>query len=405
MSKEKAAGKFPLFQHATGQWAKKIAGKTRYFGRDKDAALKLYVETRDALEAGREPKAYHNGEYTVAEVGDLFLKMKLERVESGELSKAMYVEYCRMAKHVSAVLGKRRHASDLHPEDFGKLRNEATKRLGPTSLGKFITCVMSLFKFAYDSELIDRPIKYGGRFDRPSKKSVRQVRAGRADKMADPVELWKVIDAADPQLRAQILLGLNVGYGATDCAGLQRVSLTARRGWLECARQKTWVDRKASLWPETLAALDDVAKIRPAAADPADAGCVFLTSQGNRWVRYYEPGGGRHGFYIDALATAYRKLIGKVKANVPGGFYCLRHNHRTISDECGDQRACDLIMGHAPTTGMSQHYVERIGDDRLERVASHVREWLLRGKSPAAAPEAPVEAANDVLPFRAAMVG
>ena len=49
---------FPLFLHATGQWAKKVRGKLHYFGVDANAALDKWLAGRDDLLAGRTPRLH-----------------------------------------------------------------------------------------------------------------------------------------------------------------------------------------------------------------------------------------------------------------------------------------------------------------------------------------------------------
>jgi len=57
------------------------------------------------------------------------------------------------------------------------------------------------------------------------------------------------------------------------------------------------------------------------------------------------------------------------------GFYSLRRTHETVASETKDQPAIDLSMGHG-SPDMASLYRQRLGDDRLEAVAKHVRKWL-----------------------------
>jgi hypothetical protein len=189
-----------------------------------------------------------------------------------------------------------------------------------------------------------------------------------------------MIEATDGPLKAMILLGLNGGLGNHDLSELPRSSITRRegRGWLDFRRPKTGIARKAALWPETLEALDAAIAACPVASDPADRECVFVTRFGRRWVRYSE-GGEAGGVRIDGIAQEFKKLIDKLGIE-RRGFCALRHTYRTVADELLDLPAMLLTMGHADEN-ISSFYRERIGDDRLLRIANHVREWLFPGKA------------------------
>lgn len=67
------------------------------------------------------------------------------------------------------------------------------------------------------------------------------------------------------------------------------------------------------------------------------------------------------------------------RAGVVGrGFYSLRHNFLTVSDDAKDPVATAAVMGHIDAS-MSAHYREKISDERLQAVCEHVRRWLFGG--------------------------
>ena len=81
----------------------------------------------------------------------------------------------------------------------------------------------------------------------------------------------------------------------------------------------------------------------------------------------------------DGIAKEFTKLARALRIPVPGGFYVLRHTHRTIADEVLDSAAAGLIMGHVDD-GIAAVYRDRIDDARLRRVTEHVRKWLAKGE-------------------------
>ena len=125
---------FPLFPHATKRWAKKIKGKTHYFGpwSDPQAALSKYLDQRDDLQAGRIPRLTpaDSGGFTMRELANRFLTLKQSRLDGGELSQRMFNDYHRICERLLDVFGRDRHVSDLRSEDFEKLRDKFAKGWG-----------------------------------------------------------------------------------------------------------------------------------------------------------------------------------------------------------------------------------------------------------------------------------
>jgi hypothetical protein len=137
-----------------------------------------------------------------------------------------------MAGRVVVTIGRERSVADLRPEDFGRLRKTAAAKLGPVALSKFITMARTLFGFAFKSELIDAPVRFGDRFDKPPKRILRLARHTRGPRLILAADLWKLIDAADVQLRAMIFLGLNCGFGQAAARRCNdRTSNSELAGW------------------------------------------------------------------------------------------------------------------------------------------------------------------------------
>src|SRR5262245_10520537 len=255
---------FPLFPHAAGVWAKKIRGKLHYFGpwADPDGALAKYNEQKDALHAGRKPRADPEA-LTVKDAANHFLNAKQALVDAGELSPRTWAEYKAMADELVGHAGKARLVSDLGPDDFAGLRNKLAKKGRPHRLKKAVQYIRCLLKHAYDADLIDRPVRFGPDFKRPSMKTLRLHKAGRGAKLFTAEEVRRLLDAAGPQLKAMVLLGINCGFGNADCGNLPLSAVDLERGVLDYPRPKTGIARRCPLWPETVEALREALAKRP----------------------------------------------------------------------------------------------------------------------------------------------
>jgi integrase len=231
---------------------------------------------------------------------------------------------------------------------------------------QFVRCV---FKYAYDAGLVDRPMRFGPGFKRPSKKTLRLHRAQQGAKLFTADEIRKLLDAAPVHLRAMILLGINCAFGNSDCGHLPLSAVDLETGWIDFPRPKTGIGRRCHLWPETIEALKGTLASRPDPKKQEHRGLVFVTIHGGVWYKDRLEGGPisqETGKLLKALGINGRKGL---------GFYTLRHTFRTVADESKDQPAVDFIMGHADDS-MAGLYREKISDARLRAVTDHVRGWL-----------------------------
>src|SRR5262249_35258949 len=140
------------------------------------AALDKYLKQKDDLYAGRVPVDPEDV-FTVEVLVNKFLAFKRARVDSGELSARSWAEYYQTAQRVLKAFGWNRAVTDLKTDDFEKYRNAVAKKWGPHRLGGEVQRVRSLLKYAFDAGCIDRPVRVGPGFVKPSKARMRMHRA------------------------------------------------------------------------------------------------------------------------------------------------------------------------------------------------------------------------------------
>lgn len=385
-----AAGKpyksFPLTAHRNGQFCKKIRGQLFYFGsvKDPDAALKRYHEHCAGLHAGRITEVKRDVGLTVRELANRFLEAAEARRDAGELSPRTFVDYYRDCERLVRFFGRERVVESITRDDLKLLRKHLARGVNPETLNGRVGVTRSIFKFAYEEELVEKPIRFGKDLKRPDRRLLRRTRAEAGRKHFQAREIRMLLDAAPLQLRTMILLGINCGMGNLDVAALPANCIDIEHGWIDYPRAKTGVRRRCPLWPETVKAIVAVQEARKTVRvkpKPEAQGLLFVTRKGHPFVRSaakVSPDGRPHVVEHDAIATTLKRIMDRHGITMRGlGFYGLRRSFETIGAETGNQVAVDHIMGHVPhASDMGAVYRQHVAEAALRQVTSHVREWL-----------------------------
>lgn len=350
---------FPLFAHASGQWAKKIRYKTHYFGpwENWKQALDKYVAERDLLQLGKQPNQ-SSDRLTLQLLCNQFLHNRRLAADRGEITERSWKDYESTAKRLCDHLGRPMRVDLLTPDDFGKYREHLAKTRSPAAMVGEIARVRAIFNFGIKHGLMTK-VAWGDSFKKPSSVVLRKEKATKGKKLFTRAELLAIMAACSPTLKAMVLLAINCGVGNMDCAKIRWDNLDLDRGWMDFPRPKTGVERRAKLWPETIAAI----KAIPRRSEEL----VFLTKFRNNWA---------NDLTGSAISKEFAKVLETCKIHREGlGFYSIRRTFQTVADDCGDFLAVAHVMGHVDQS-MSGVYRQSINAKRLETVASHVWGWL-----------------------------
>ena len=423
---ERPAG-FPLFAHGSGQWAKKVRGRLRYFGKwsDPQAALKKWNAQKSDLLAGRVPRPVAADELLLHTLLNAFLRGKKSLLEQEQIVERSWRDYLDTCKRLARVFGRETAVSHLGPEDFQRLRADMAKTWGPTRIGNEIRRCKMPFAWGVANGYLPHVPRYGEAMKRPSAKVLRKHRAGKGKRMFDAAQIALILEQAGPTMKAMTLLAINAGLGNQDVALLRKKNIDLKTGWLDFPRPKTGIPRRVPLWRETIAAIRRVVKLRKLrntrggegarggegerdntssatamgtatperAIAPGDTGAeippsppfpvapsssdrrrrqwrklVFVTKHGGPWTS-------KTG---SPVSTEFGRLLKRCSLSRDGlNFYALRHTFQTVADGARDPQATSAIMAHVPKADdMSAVYREEIQDGRLQAVVDHVHAWL-----------------------------
>jgi integrase len=367
---------FPLFPHGNGQWAKKIRGRLHCFGpwSNPQDALKNYLKDKDDLEAGRPPRRAQGDEtLTVKKMVGLFLDDKDIVVQSGEMDLSTWKRYEFLGKLMIQVLGPHAVVVDLGPQDFQRLRKELQKtQVSLSSIDSSIAKIKAFFNWAGPGSnaqgYIDRLPRFGNAFRRPSRASLDRQREESGDRYFTSTQIKQFLAKARLNLKAMILLGVNCGYGNTDCASLPFTKMDLEHGWATFPRTKTGIVRRNPLWPETVTAIREYLESRPQALNPRDEKYVFITKYGRRFRR-------------DSIGAEFEKLARDLGMSPKDAdFYDLRRTCTSIGLQVNDDEAMRTIMGHkrAGNDMLGTYNRLPIDDSRLLAVTKYIHDWLFK---------------------------
>ncbi len=366
MSKRKTrSDKFPLTLHPTGQYCKKINGKLYYFGSDKNHALEKYLSQASYLHGNKEQTQKKSDcEMTLKHLCDLYLQYQHLKVLANALTARHHNEQIASLKKFMSFLGQTRKIDEISTLGLQSYRRKLQQAYSTAHrMNLHISIMKAMFHWAKKNDVLDSI---------PNIDAVSRGKIVYKQRLVFISEdIRQLLDVADVQMRAMIWLGLNCGFGCTDCAELKWSNLDFVNARVKLARKKTGIARDLPLWPETIEALEKVLK---------KGKFVFYTSRGNPFVRTILKidGNGNSKYSTqNSITRKFSRLIKKAGLKVPKGtgFYTLRRTAATIAARSGDPFAVQRLLGHADLQ-MATRYVQDVSK-QTDRVIKNSRNYVI----------------------------
>ena len=371
--------KFPLTLHKTGQFCKKIKGKLCYFGTDKKLALQRYLEQASYLHSVKAiPPDKKDNDLSIRYLCNLYLEHQQSKAETGQIKMRHIYDQTALLRDFVRFIGPNRIITDISTIDLQNyIRKQISAKKSANTINNRIATIKAMYNWALNNEVISNS---------PNLKSINKITKIKQEKFTFTTEqIQKILNIADVQMKAMVLLGLNCGFGCTDCAELKWYNINFDNSRIFYPRGKTGISRNLVLWPETVEALREI---------PNQGELIFYTVTGNPWVRIIQSidkFGNEKIANVDAVSKQFSKLLKKtdIKTEKGVGFYTLRRTAATMAARSGDPFAVQRLLGHADLK-MASVYVQDVSE-QTDRVVNDMRKFIIQdGSSP------DINAATDV---------
>jgi len=365
LKRKTRSDKFPLTLHTTGQYCKKIKGKIYYFGADKKQALEKYLDRATYLHGCQNnlQQKPTGDNMLLKHLCDMYLKYQYSKVQANDLTARHHNDQIDSLNKLMAFLGQNRRIKSISTLDLQNYKRKLQRSYGSVCrLNLHISIMKAMFHWVRKNEIL----KNIPNIDAISRGNItHQERFTFSTK-----HINKLLSCADVQMRAMIWLGLNCGFGCTDCAELKWTDLDLVNARVKLPRRKTGISRDLPLWPETVESLKNI---------PRTGKLVFYTSRGNPYIQtLLKPDGNGNGKYttLNTITIKFSRLIKKSGLDVPKGtgFYSLRRTAATNAVRSGDPFAVQRLLGHADLQ-MATRYVQNVSK-QTDRVINNSRMYV-----------------------------
>jgi len=365
LKRKTRSDKFPLTFHPTGQYCKKIKGKMYYFGSDKKEALQKYLDQATYLHGCQDNLQKPTGDnMTLKQLCDMYLNYQYSKLQANDLTASHHNEQIDSLNKLMVFLGQNIDINNISTLDLQNYKRRIQKSyVSVCRLNLHISITKALFHWAKKNDVLANI---------PNIDAVSRGKIIHQERFTFNSEhITRLLSAADVKMRTMIWLGLNCGFGCTDCAELKWIDLDLVNARVKLPRRKTGISRDLPLWLETVEALEKISRTGK---------LVFYTSRGNPYIQtLLKPDGNGNGKYttLNTITTKFSRLIKKSGLDVPKGtgFYSLRRTAATFAARSGDPFAVQRLLGHADLQ-MATRYVQDVSA-QTDRVIENSRRYII----------------------------